>query len=293
VSPATDLETKMPTAASIAAEAYDARRAHDAGSEAQEEDVADGTPIDDEGEPVLHAETAQAEASHAEPADETASVTTALEDETSEAGEAVEHEAEEDAPVPELAAAGEAPELDFDGTAAGPTGPGLDVELPVAEVDDEGRQALQWDADAPTEKPTKGSSSAPLGERAAAALCDLLVLTAIAAALVGAAASGTGLPFRQVLAQNAFWLAVTWAIFATGYSVFLVGSCGQTIGRMVMRLRVVGDEQFSVGFDRAAIRLAAWVVSALPLFAGMIPALKDPQLRALHDRLSRTRVVKA
>ena len=58
-------------------------------------------------------------------------------------------------------------------------------------------------------------------------------------------------------------------------------------------MRVVGDDQFSVGFDRAAIRLAAWIVSALPLLAGMIPALKDPQRRGLHDRLSHTRVVKA
>ena len=78
-----------------------------------------------------------------------------------------------------------------------------------------------------------------------------------------------------------------------GYSVFFVGSCGQTIGRMVMRLRVVGTDQFSVGFGRAAIRLAAWLVSALPLLAGMLPAIRDPQRRGLHDRLSRTRVVKA
>ena len=119
------------------------------------------------------------------------------------------------------------------------------------------------------------------------------MLTAIGSARVGAASSGTGLPFRQILFEEALGLGIAWSIFVIGYSVFFVGSCGQTIGRMVMRLRVVGTDQFSVGFGRAAIRLAAWLVSALPLLAGMLPAIRDPQRRGLHDRLSRTRVVKA
>ncbi len=186
--------------------------------------------------------------------------------------------------------AGSVPELDFDeATPATPT-PALDLDLPEADAADE--KALEWDEEV-VEPATEHSSAGPLGERAAAALCDLLVLTVIGAALVGAASSGTGLPFRQILVEEAVSLGIAWAIFVIGYSVFFVGSCGQTIGRMVMRLRVVGTDQFSVGFGRAAVRLAAWVVSALPLLAGMLPALRDPQRRGLHDRLSRTRVVKA
>ena len=182
------------------------------------------------------------------------------------------------------------PELDFDeATPVMPT-PALDLDLP--EADAENDQALEWDEEV-VEPAAEHSSAGPLGERAAAALCDLLVLTAIGSALVGAASSGTGLPFRQILVEEALGLGIAWAIFVIGYSVFFVGSCGQTIGRMVMRLRVVGTDQFSVGFGRAAIRLAAWVVSALPLLAGMLPALRDPERRGLHDRLSRTRVVKA
>ncbi len=182
------------------------------------------------------------------------------------------------------------PELDFDEAAPLMPTPALDLDLP--EADAENDQAFEWDQEV-VEPAAKPSSAGPLGERAAAALCDLLVLTAIGSALVGAASSGTGLPFRQVLVEEALALGIAWGIFAIGYSVFFVGSCGQTIGRMVMRLRVVGTDQFSVGFGRAAVRLAAWVVSALPLLAGMLPALRDPQRRGLHDRLSRTRVVKA
>ncbi|MCH7823876.1 MAG: RDD family protein [Acidobacteria bacterium] len=190
---------------------------------------------------------------------------------------------------PTAAAGDSVLELDFDEAAPVPT-PALDLDLPEADAEDD--QALEWDEEV-VEPATEHSSAGPLGERAAAALCDLLVLTAIGSALVGAASSGTGLPFRQILVEEALGLGITWAIFVIGYSVFFVGSCGQTIGRMVMRLRVVGTDQFSVGFGRAAIRLAAWVVSALPLLAGMLPALRDPQRRGLHDRLSRTRVVKA
>ncbi len=182
------------------------------------------------------------------------------------------------------------PELDFEEATPAAATPALDLDLPGDDAKD--AQALEWDEEV-VEPRAAHSSAGPLGERAAAALCDLLVLTAIGSALVGAASSGTGLPFRQILVEEAFGLGIAWAIFVVGYSVFFVGSCGQTIGRMVMRLRVVGTDQFSVGFGRAAIRLAAWVVSALPLLAGMLPALRDPQRRGLHDRLSRTRVVKA
>ena len=186
-----------------------------------------------------------------------------------------------------------APKLDFEPTAlseAAKVVPSPEIDVSVTESD--AAPALEWDSEAAA-TPAARSSAGPLGERAAAALCDLLVLIMIAAALVGAASSGTGQPFRQILANEAVWLGLTWMIFAAGYSVFFVGSCGQTIGRMVMQLRVVGTDQFTVGFDRAAIRLGAWVVALLPLGAGLLPALRDPQRRGLHDRLSRTRVVKA
>lgn len=189
--------------------------------------------------------------------------------------------------MPDEPGSGPTAKLDFE--SASKSAP--EVDVPAAGDEVEG--SLVWDVGADAAAPAQRSSAAPLGERAAASVCDALLLIAIGAALVGAASSGTEVPFRQILVQEALWLGLAWAILAAGYSIFLVGACGQTIGRMVMRVRVVGDDQFTVGFDRAAVRLAAWVVSALPALAGMVPALRDPQRRALHDRLSHTRVVKA
>jgi uncharacterized RDD family membrane protein YckC len=260
----------------------------DIGIEETDEDIAaeDAEPELDDWEIISDAEEADAD----------------LDVEDTEAELALEEdEADEFAPEPETEEAGlpaarmpavdgdGAPELDFD-TAQAAQAP--EIDLPESEAT-EHETALEWDSEQADVEPAARSSAGPLGERAAAALCDALVLTAIGAALVGAASSGAGVPFRQILVEEAVWLGLAWSIFAAGYSVFFVGSCGQTIGRMVMRLRVIGDDQFSVGFDRAAIRLAAWLVSALPALAGMLPALRDPQRRALHDRLSHTRVVKA
>ena len=182
------------------------------------------------------------------------------------------------------------PEFEFDEVATTVQSTAPQLDLPV--TNPENKQELEWDEEI-IELDRIASSAGPLGERAAAALCDMLILIAIGAALVGTASSGTGLSFRQILAEEMLGLGLTWTIFIIGYSVFFVGSCGQTIGRMVMQLRVVGNDQFSVGFDRASIRLSVWILSALPLLAGMIPALRDPERRGLHDRLSRTRVVKA
>jgi uncharacterized RDD family membrane protein YckC len=67
-------------------------------------------------------------------------------------------------------------------------------------------------------------------------------------------------------------------------------ACGQTIGKMAAHIRVVSDD---VPLDpaRAIRRTAVSAVSLLAFGAGFIPALVDPEHRALHDRVARTRVV--
>ena len=67
-------------------------------------------------------------------------------------------------------------------------------------------------------------------------------------------------------------------------------ACGQTIGKMAAHIRVVSDD---VPLDpaRAIRRTVVSAVSLLAFGAGFIPALVDPEHRALHDRVARTRVV--
>jgi uncharacterized RDD family membrane protein YckC len=67
-------------------------------------------------------------------------------------------------------------------------------------------------------------------------------------------------------------------------------ACGQTIGKMAMRIRVIADDA-TLDPARAARRTLVSAVSLLAVGTGYIPVLVDPDRRALHDRLAGTRVV--
>jgi uncharacterized RDD family membrane protein YckC len=73
------------------------------------------------------------------------------------------------------------------------------------------------------------------------------------------------------------------------FGVF-TAACGQTIGKMAAHIRVVADGA-PLDPGRAARRTLVGAVSLLAFGAGFIPALLDPDRRALHDRVARTRVV--
>lgn len=152
----------------------------------------------------------------------------------------------------------------------------------TAEVDDEQSQpADQIDP------------SAPVSDRIYSSLADGLVVATLGLllGLAGAAAAGTTVPLLVRSAPVPF--AIAWLLFAFTYGVFFVGTCGQTLGKMVMRVRVIGARRFEVGYA-TAVRRALWYTAAtLPAGLGLLPALRDPEHRALHDRLSGTRVVKA
>jgi uncharacterized RDD family membrane protein YckC len=70
---------------------------------------------------------------------------------------------------------------------------------------------------------------------------------------------------------------------------------GQTVGKMLMGIRVVGDgaeDDEPVPFRRAAWRAALTIISVIGLGLGWLPALFGRGL-TLHDRLAHTRVVRA
>ena len=66
---------------------------------------------------------------------------------------------------------------------------------------------------------------------------------------------------------------------------------GQTIGKMALGLRVVGEDGGSLDGTAAARRAVAGLASAGFFGLGFLPALYGPERRAFHDRLTGTRVV--
>jgi uncharacterized RDD family membrane protein YckC len=66
---------------------------------------------------------------------------------------------------------------------------------------------------------------------------------------------------------------------------------GQTLGMASWRVRVEREDGALLDWGDTLRRLAAALLSWLPLGLGFLWILVDPQRRAWHDRLSRTRVV--
>jgi uncharacterized RDD family membrane protein YckC len=129
------------------------------------------------------------------------------------------------------------------------------------------------------------------GARLGAAAIDHLLLGAIDLAVVYFTLRMTGLSMDGLsrlppVPLVAFLLLVKIAYFAAFTAVG-----GQTIGKMAMRLRVVTADNETVDGALAVKRTLAGVASAVTLGAGFLPALFGSERRALHDRLTHTRVV--
>jgi uncharacterized RDD family membrane protein YckC len=96
---------------------------------------------------------------------------------------------------------------------------------------------------------------------------------------------------RTAMAAIGAVIAILWTL---AYFVFFWSATGQTPGNRLMRIRVLDSRTGTVMRPRrAALRLPAILLSALPLCAGFLLILIDSRRRALHDSLARTVVVYA
>lgn len=65
---------------------------------------------------------------------------------------------------------------------------------------------------------------------------------------------------------------------------------GQTLGKRIMMIRIVGPDGRPPGLGRVIVRLVGYALSTALLFAGFVIAGFDREHRALHDMLAGTRV---
>ncbi|MBI4228728.1 MAG: RDD family protein, partial [Deltaproteobacteria bacterium] len=80
-------------------------------------------------------------------------------------------------------------------------------------------------------------------------------------------------------------------IVCSSYFVFLEGYGGKTIGKMIMGIRVIGDDGGSVDIVKAFTRWAASFFSASFFFIGFLWALFDSRFQTWHDKIAGTIVV--
>lgn len=132
-----------------------------------------------------------------------------------------------------------------------------------------------------------------LAVRVGAGMIDLLLLVGIEAAVLYLTLKVTGLQSTledlQVLPPVPFVGFL--ALLAFGYVAAFTVAGGQTIGKMVLNLRVIGDDGRPI--DAAGGMLRALGCMLVPVTFGLsyLPALFTSDHRAIHDRLAGTRVV--
>lgn len=77
------------------------------------------------------------------------------------------------------------------------------------------------------------------------------------------------------------------------YWIFFTGYCGQTPGKMLLRIRVVRTDGEEVGYAKAFYReVIGKFISGIIFLIGYLMAAFDDQKQALHDRMAKTYVVK-
>jgi uncharacterized RDD family membrane protein YckC len=75
------------------------------------------------------------------------------------------------------------------------------------------------------------------------------------------------------------------------YEIFFIGAFGATLGKMLMKIKVVTPEGGPISYWRATGRHFAKLLSAIILYIGYLMAFWDDEKRALHDRMAGTRVI--
>ncbi len=82
-------------------------------------------------------------------------------------------------------------------------------------------------------------------------------------------------------------------ILSLFYWIFFTGYCGQTPGKMLLRIQVVTVDGAPLGYGKAFYReVVGKFISSIILGIGYLMAAFDEQKQGLHDRMAKTYVIK-
>lgn len=131
--------------------------------------------------------------------------------------------------------------------------------------------------------------------RAAALVIDSIIvwITQIVLAIILEAMAGLLSPDMDA---DSFASVIMLALFSSAvsiaYYVVFTGSCGQTPGKMLMRLKVVRSDGSAMTYGRAALReILGKFVSGITLGVGYLMVVFDNRKQGLHDKIADTCVI--
>jgi uncharacterized RDD family membrane protein YckC len=136
-------------------------------------------------------------------------------------------------------------------------------------------------------------ASPPLGARVGAGAIDLVLLVGIDAAILFLTLKVTGLQssLEDLRVLPAVPFVGFLALLSFGYVAAFTVAGGQTIGKMLLSLRVIGDDGRPIDAAGGVLRALGCMLVPVTLGLSYLPALFTSDHRAIHDRLAGTRVV--
>lgn len=166
--------------------------------------------------------------------------------------------------------------------------------MPSLEVDTLGDDAVDPEVElsAPASEALPVERPARPFERVQAAAVDLALFSLLAMVVVYFAGRAARVDVAA-LAGSWRWLAAYLGLLAVFYASYFTGTTGQTPGKLVTGLRVVGSTGRPPAYHLAAARAVAGLAGVVAAGLGCLPMAFDPAARALHDRLFHTRVVRS
>lgn len=96
----------------------------------------------------------------------------------------------------------------------------------------------------------------------------------------------------QIIALAGYSSAAIVMLSGVVYFTIFIGSCGQTPGKMLFRLKVVRVDAQEMTYGRALLRSLYWMLSLLLFSIGFLMIALTRQKRGLHDMLAGTSVIR-
>jgi uncharacterized RDD family membrane protein YckC len=166
------------------------------------------------------------------------------------------------------------------------------------------RPELQLEPEPPEETAsTRGSTSdtvaslmetPPLAARVGAGAIDTMLLVVLDIIILYLTLRVTGLQntMEDIRVLPIIPFGGFLALLAFGYIAAFTVAGGQTVGKMLLSLRVIGDDGRPIDAAGGMLRAAGCMLVPLTLGLSYVPALVTAEHRALHDRIAGTRVVR-
>lgn len=159
--------------------------------------------------------------------------------------------------------------------------------------DEPARADDEWPLELQPEAPQSGPVERPalLAERLRAGAVDLGLLCGLWSVVVYFASRAARVTVLGLLPAWP-WLVGYLVFLGFAYAAYFTGTTGQTLGKILLALRVVDTAGQPPGYLRAFVRAALGALGVLAAGLGLLPMAFDPARRALHDRAFRTRVIR-